>query len=122
MRNGCDCTLTSAAELESLITHLEQGVLVCRSSPCRLRQGCSQPPVALSCSAAFSFAGTLIVAWADCCPGCQMMTVGKRAFWSHVHSRLCQDAGCCGRLDSWYRARQLHLLRIGFQPHRDFFV
>src|SRR6266852_5854603 len=106
MRNGYDGPLTAAPQLQSLVTHLEKGLLVRRSSPCRLRQGCSQPTVALSCPAAFSFAGALIVAWTDRRPRCQMMTVGKRPLWTHIHSRLCQDAGCRCRLDSWYGARQ----------------
>ena len=67
-----------------------------------LRQGCSQPPVALSCSSASPFTGALIVAWTDRRPRCQVMAVGKRPFRTHVHSRFCQDAGGGIRLDSWY--------------------
>src|SRR5438093_4322907 len=62
MRNRYDGTLTPTPQLQSLVTHLEKGLLVRRSSPCRLRQGCPQPAVALSCSSAFSLAGALIVA------------------------------------------------------------
>src|SRR5437762_3250259 len=62
MRNRNDRALTAASKLHSLVAHLEKGFLVCGSRPCRLRQGCSQPAVALSCSPASSFAGTLIVA------------------------------------------------------------
>src|SRR6266581_8266242 len=122
MRNRYDGTLTPTPQLQSLVTHLEKGLLVRRSSPCRLRQGCPQPAVALSCSSAFSLAGALIVAWTNRPPGCQMMTIGKRSLRTHVHSCLGQAAGRCSRLDSWYRARQFHLLLIGFQPHRDFFI
>src|SRR2546428_311661 len=93
MRNRYDSALASPPELQSLVAHLEKGFLVCCSRPCGLRQSCAQPTVALSRSPAFSFASTFIVTWTNCGPGCQMMTVGKRPFWTHVHSRLCQDAG-----------------------------
>src|SRR5947199_6235095 len=123
MRNCHDRSLTSPPELHSLESPLEKRFLVRRSSPSRLRQGRSQPAVALSRPSAFSFAGALIVAGTNRRPGCQMMTVGKRSFWTHVHSRLCQNAGGRGRLDPRYRARQPDvLLLIWFQPHGDFFI
>src|SRR5262245_51865688 len=56
-------------------------------------QSGSQPLVALPCSSASSLVGAFIVAWTDRRLGCQVMTVGKRPFWTHVHSRFCQDAG-----------------------------
>src|SRR5437867_2891278 len=86
MRNCHDRSLTSPPELHSLESPLEKRFLVRRSSPSRLRQGRSQPAVALSRPSAFSFAGALIVAGTNRRPGCQMMTVGKRSFWTHVHS------------------------------------
>src|SRR5205809_5085055 len=62
MRNCHDRSLTSPPELHSLESPLEKRFLVRRSSPSRLRQGCPQPAVALSCSSAFSLAGAIIVA------------------------------------------------------------
>jgi hypothetical protein len=101
---------------------LEKGFLVRGSSPSGLRQGRSQPPVPRSGSSTFSFAGAFIVAGTDCCPGCQMMTVGKRSFWTHVHSCFCQDAGCRSWLNSGYGTGQFHLLRIGLEALRNFLV
>src|SRR6058998_4059169 len=48
MRNCHDRSLTSPPELHSLESPLEKRFLVRRSSPSRLRQGRSQPAVALS--------------------------------------------------------------------------
>src|SRR5437773_6874043 len=56
MRNRDDRTLTSSPELHSLVSQLEKGFLVRGSGPSRLRQGRSEPPVALSRSPASSFA------------------------------------------------------------------
>src|SRR6266566_820754 len=67
-----DCTLTSTSKLQSLVTRVEQRTLRSCPSPCRPSERGSQPPVARSCSPAFSFAGTLIV------PG---QTVAQDARW-----------------------------------------
>jgi len=70
MRNGKDGALTPAPELHSFKTRLKKGFFIRGSSPCGLGQGCSQPPVALSCSSASSLAGAFIVAWTDRRPRC----------------------------------------------------
>src|SRR5438046_5703714 len=99
MRNCHDRSLTSPPELHSLESPLEKRFLVRRSSPSRLRQGRSQPAVALSRPSAFSFAGALIVAGTNRRPGCQMMTVGKRSFWNPVNSPYFQHYCGPGRID-----------------------
>src|SRR5437867_4427096 len=122
VRNSHNRTLTSPPEFHSLVSHLEQGFLVCGSSPSRLRQGGPQPPIALSHSSAFSFASTFVVPRTNRRPGCEMMTVRKRSFWTHIHSCFCEDTGRRRWLDSGYGTGQFHLLLIGLQSRGDFCV
>ena len=89
MGNRYDGTLTPAPQLQALVTRLEKRLLVRRPSPWPFASGwlaTTGCPVVLAAS---SFAGALIVARTDSRPRCQMMTVGERAFWTHVHSGLC---------------------------------
>src|SRR5437762_12134776 len=88
MRNCHDRSLTSPPELHSLESPLEKRFLVRRSSPSRLRQGRSQPAVALSRPSSFSFAGALFVSGTNRRPGFQSMTVVKRTFRTYLHCRL----------------------------------
>src|SRR5438477_13172456 len=80
--------LGTTTELESLITRLKTRVLFGGSSQCSLRQCGSQPSVAPSGVAALDFSGTLIVTRTYCRPRCQMVTVRKGSFWTHIHSNL----------------------------------
>src|ERR1043166_8463391 len=85
MRNRDDCTLTPAAEFDSLITLQEKRVLLACRRPARLCQHASQPPVALSSFPASTFSRTFVISRTDRRPRCQMVTVGKWAFRPHVH-------------------------------------
>ena len=112
--NGDDGALTPSAELDPFITRSEKGVLLTCRRPACLRQHSSQPPVTLPGFAASTFARTLVIPWADRSPRCQVMTVGKGTFRTHIRARLRENAGRRDALDSRYRARQFHLLLIRF--------